>query len=287
MNFIATRNPGDDINIPITINFTVGGTAVFLSDYTVTGANAFTSGSGTLIIPAAQSSAQMVITPVADVFFEPNETIILTPTAQPGVWAVGTGLPWSGTITNDDTGSVTTLTFVSNGDTNGLFHWLGTSLGTVAWSNPAGGSLLAALASSVAVGAVALLSNRVIDEFYTSTIPNQWIAWDLKAGNQLGVSKYTLRSRSAPQHFLRNWVLEGTNTVSTFDVAGLNAATWAAIDTRNNDATLTTASQYYTLTVNGSTAAYRYLRLRQTGVNSDGDNYLTLGEIEFYGNYTP
>jgi hypothetical protein len=102
----------------------------------------------------------------------------------------------------------------------------------------------------------------------------------------MAVDRYTIRSRNLDGTNLpRNWVLEGTNVASAFTVAAMNAATWTAIDTRTADATLTTASQYYTLIKNGSAAQFRYLRFRQTAINSSSSNFLTGGEFEFYGTY--
>jgi hypothetical protein len=102
MLFTATRRPGDDTNLPITINFTVGGTATYPTDYTVTGAATFTATNGSLIIPIGQTFASMTLTPIADLVFEADETIVLTPQAQSGAWSIGSGLPLQGTILNDD-----------------------------------------------------------------------------------------------------------------------------------------------------------------------------------------
>ena len=180
----------------------------------------------------------------------------------------------------------TTLTYASDGDANGLFYFLGTNLGTTAFSNPAGGALLSVLASSTDNGNAGMLSDRVGSNFYTSAAPNQWVAWDLGTGHTMAITQYTIRNRNFDtNHLPRNWVLEGTNAVATFDVAGLDAATWTAIDGRTNDATLTATNQYYTLTINGSGSAYRYLRFRQNGPNSLGSGYLTIGEFETYGVY--
>jgi Concanavalin A-like lectin/glucanases superfamily len=101
ITFTATRSPGDDINVPLTINFVVGGSATFPTDYTVSGADTFNAAAGMLTIPAAQMSASLLVTPVADLTIESNETIVLTPQPQPGVWVTGT-LNWTGTIIDDD-----------------------------------------------------------------------------------------------------------------------------------------------------------------------------------------
>lgn len=172
---------------------------------------------------------------------------------------------------------------VSDGDTNGVVSYLGTNGLKSAFTNPSG-AILPTIASSSGSGTPANLTNRTNDEWFTSNAAGSWVAFDLGTG--ISVSNYTLRARSSAASALpRNWVLEGTNSVSSFDITGVNAAIWTAIDTRTSDATLTAASQYYTLTANGSTLDYRYLRLRITGPDSSGTNFLTLNEIEFYGTY--
>jgi hypothetical protein len=175
------------------------------------------------------------------------------------------------------------LAYVSNGDTNGLFYYLGTSgLTTTIYTNPIPGTIAAA-ASSIGAGTLSNLADRTTSEIYTSPTPNSWFAFNL-GSRSMSISRYTLRSRSADALFMpRNWVLEGTNSVATFDIAGLNAATWTTIDARANDTTLTASIQYYTLIANGSTTPFQYLRIRSTGLDSSNNNYLILSEIEFYG----
>jgi hypothetical protein len=103
MNFTATRASGDSTAFPLTISFTVGGTATYNVDYTVSGAASFSTTVGSVTIGIGQTSATMVMTPVPDSTPEADETIILTPIASPGVFVIGSGSNWTGTITNDDT----------------------------------------------------------------------------------------------------------------------------------------------------------------------------------------
>jgi hypothetical protein len=174
------------------------------------------------------------------------------------------------------------LSYVSNGDINGLFYYLGTNALTTTYTNPIPGTIPAA-ASTIEAGSLVNLADRIINEVYTNSVANSWFAFKLGTWS-ISITRYTLRSRSVDNnHLPRNWVLEGTNAVSTFDVAGLNAASWTTIDTRSGDATLTVANQYYTLVANGSSTSFQYMRIRNTGLNSSSSNYLILGEIEFYG----
>ena len=87
---------------PLTVNFSVGGTAVFDTDYTQTGAATFTVSSGTVTIPAGSSTATVTLDPTTDITVEPNETVILT-VISGASYDIGTPASASGTITNDDT----------------------------------------------------------------------------------------------------------------------------------------------------------------------------------------
>ena len=86
---------------PLTVNFTIGGTATFNTDYTQTRAATFVPPNGTVTFGAGNSTATVTVDPSADITSEPDETVILT-------LATGTGYnviePSSatGTITNDD-----------------------------------------------------------------------------------------------------------------------------------------------------------------------------------------
>lgn len=65
---------------PLTINFTIGGTADPTSDYTQSGANTFNTGTltGTVIIPIGSLTKDVVITSSNDALVEGSETVILT-----------------------------------------------------------------------------------------------------------------------------------------------------------------------------------------------------------------
>ncbi len=73
--FMASTPPANDL----VINFSVSGTSIFNEDYVyVRGANNFSATSGTITIPAGQTSASLVLQATADPIAEPDETIILT-----------------------------------------------------------------------------------------------------------------------------------------------------------------------------------------------------------------
>src|SRR5207248_646459 len=89
----------------LTVNFTVGGTATFSSDYTQSGAASFTAGAGTVTFGLGSSTATVTLTTVPDSTVEPDETAILTVTSGSG-YSVGSPSAATGTITNDDSSAV-------------------------------------------------------------------------------------------------------------------------------------------------------------------------------------
>jgi CHRD domain/Ig-like domain CHU_C associated/Calx-beta domain len=99
----------------MTINFAVGGTATFTTDYTQTGAAGFTASTGSVVIPSGSNSASVTITPVADATLEPNETVVLTIDTGTG-YDAGSPSVGTGTITNDDIVNVNPLVVIVGGN---------------------------------------------------------------------------------------------------------------------------------------------------------------------------
>ncbi|WP_013334240.1 Calx-beta domain-containing protein [Gloeothece verrucosa] len=85
----------------LTVNFGVGGSATFNSDYTSSGAASFTSTSGTVTFAANSSTATVTIDPTSDTTIETNETVALTLSSSAN-YTVGTTSAVTGTIINDD-----------------------------------------------------------------------------------------------------------------------------------------------------------------------------------------
>jgi hypothetical protein len=89
---------------PLTVNFSVGGTANFgasPNDYTETGATTFSSSSGSVTFGPGSSTATVTVDPEADTTVEGDETVILSLTSGAG-YNVGSPSSATGTITNDD-----------------------------------------------------------------------------------------------------------------------------------------------------------------------------------------
>src|SRR5258706_7619773 len=104
-NLVYTFTRNGVISGPLTVNFSVGGTANFgvsPNDYTQTGATSFTPTSGTVSFAAGSSTATVTVDPEADSTVEPDETVILGVTSGAG-YNVAPPTSATGTITNDDT----------------------------------------------------------------------------------------------------------------------------------------------------------------------------------------
>ena len=87
----------------LTVNFSVGGTATFATDYTQSDATTFSATSGMVTFGAGISTKTVTIDPTPDLLFEPNETVILTVTSGAGYNPASPSAA-TGTINNDDAG---------------------------------------------------------------------------------------------------------------------------------------------------------------------------------------
>lgn len=190
------------------------------------------------------------------------------------VEAAGSGAPGGN---NTSTTTTKTLTYATDGDANGLCYWVGTNYGIEAWANPHTVGRLAVSSTSIEAGyssGIQTLVDRANSDFFTMNFTNQRISIALQPGYTLAPDRYSIKSGG--DDYPRSWKLQGSN----------DGATWVDLDTQSNNATLTAAQQWLSLTVNNVStgSGYRYLGILQTGVGSAGRNYFRLSEIEFYGN---
>jgi uncharacterized repeat protein (TIGR01451 family) len=100
-NLVYTFTRNGVTSSDLTVNFTIGGTATFNTDYTQVGAATFVPPNGTVQFSAGNSTATVTVNPTADMTSEPDETVILTVAAGTG-YNVGTPSSATGTILNDD-----------------------------------------------------------------------------------------------------------------------------------------------------------------------------------------
>ena len=109
--------------------------------------------------------------------------------------------------------------------------------------------------------------------FFTNNEPDSWIKFDFKERKVL-LDRYTLKTHNWPEgpSNLKNWVLEVSDDDNNF----------IPIDRQENCDLLNGKLKTATFEVSPSTPA-RFVRLRQTGKNWFGDNFLYLNQIEFSG----
>jgi Ca2+-binding RTX toxin-like protein len=122
-NLVYTFTRNGVITGGLTVNFTVGGTATFNTDYTQTGAATFTASTGTVSFAPGSSTATVTVDPTADGAAEGNETVILTLAAGTGYNVVSPNSA-TGTIVNDDTEvsvTVSPSSVLEDGPTNMVY----------------------------------------------------------------------------------------------------------------------------------------------------------------------
>jgi hypothetical protein len=106
-----TRATTAALSQPLLVDLAVGGTAMFGIDYTVSGANSFTSLMASVIIPANSISVTFTLNSVLDAEVEPDETVVLTIIPTAGI-SSGTGsVVW--VILNDDSAPLLSTTFIT------------------------------------------------------------------------------------------------------------------------------------------------------------------------------
>jgi uncharacterized repeat protein (TIGR01451 family) len=139
--FTFTRGSGGNPAAPLTITYSVGGTATNNIDY-----NHIT---GSVTIPANQTTATVTIVPILDALVEGDETVILTVTPAPASYAVGTSATAMVTIVDAPTPAVsvaaTTPSASEVGPVNGVFTFM----------RGPGGNPAAAMTVSYSVGGTA------------------------------------------------------------------------------------------------------------------------------------
>jgi HYR domain/Domain of unknown function DUF11/Calx-beta domain len=112
---------------PLTVSFTIGGTAAFTSDYTQSGAATFDGSTGTVLIGDGNTMATVTLTPVDDVKVEGAETVSLTLSASPN-YDIGTPGAVTGSIVDNDTATIALASASSNAPEQTTPHNVGVTL---------------------------------------------------------------------------------------------------------------------------------------------------------------
>ncbi|OUL28777.1 hypothetical protein [Nostoc sp. 106C] len=168
-----------------------------------------------------------------------------------------------------------TLSYVSDGDTNGVFYYLGTSKGTQGWINPHNsGALEISMSSKLAGFDTTIMESRVVDrhptdQIATNNVPDGYIDIDLKTA-RLKLKDYTVLGRNWSDNHPFHWLVKGSN----------DQTMWTTLQDRNGAALIQNTWDHED--VNSSTA-YRYFRFQQVGINASSQYYFCIGGLELYG----
>ncbi|MBX2997357.1 MAG: pullulanase-type alpha-1,6-glucosidase [Caldilineaceae bacterium] len=162
---------------PMTVNFAVGGTAIFGNDYSQSGADSFSASSGAVTIPAGSGTVTVTVEPFADSLVELDETVILTVTSGAG-YRMGAPASATGTILNDDSAGVTvddvTLYEGQSGTTDFVFTITLTnpvaSTVFVPWTTGDGTALVSDNDYNPASGGVTFPANLAASQTVTITV---------------------------------------------------------------------------------------------------------------------
>lgn len=109
---------------------------------------------------------------------------------------------------------------------------------------------------------------------------NSWFKYDFKDKKVRPIC-YSIRTHHISGKnncHLQHWLIEGSNTDRDDD--------WKILDSRNNITALNDANRICKFEFKEkleSSQSFRYLRLRQTGVNTSGGHHLNISALEYFG----
>lgn len=114
----------------------------------------------------------------------------------------------------------------------------------------------------------------------SDNMENSYLSYDF-INRRVLPTHYSIRSRhdggdTPHNNNLQTWVIEGSNTGSD----------WVVLDSPETNNYLDGVNASHTFNIqerNGSLIGFRFLRIRQTGLNTQNANYLTISALEFFG----
>ena len=123
--------------------------------------------------------------------------------------------------------------------------------------------------------AVNVLNPGTSTWFASKNEPDSWICYDFK-DSRVSPTSYSVRSyKTVPgSHHLKSWVFE----------ASKDGAEWTVIDRRDNNDELNDKHVIRNFRISPTPSeSFRFIRLRQTGKNHKGKDFLTLTALEIFG----
>ena len=114
--------------------------------------------------------------------------------------------------------------------------------------------------------------------FISANEPNSWLCFDFK-DHQVILTEYTIKTSCLFEKNMRHprsWVIEGSNDNNS----------WEILDEQKDCSEINGKSITHTFSVNNQELKkFKMIRLRATGPNWDGSNYLLIESFEIYGRY--
>ncbi|MCZ8243753.1 MAG: hypothetical protein O9323_18840, partial [Microcystis sp. LE19-131.1A] len=309
-NLVYTFTRSGVTTNPLTVNYTLGGTATLNTDYTRTGTN------NTVTFAAGSSTATVTVDPTADTTVESNETVILTLAAGTG-YTIGTTNAVTGTITNDDFPSITLAVSPSSvtedGTTNLVYTFTRTGSTTSALTanytvggTATNGTDYTSIPTSVTFAANSSTATVTVDPTADTTVESdETVILTLTSGTGYTVGTTTpvtgtITNDDFPSITLAvspSSVTEDgtTNLVYTFTRSGVTTNpltvnySISGTATLNTDYTRTGTTNTVTFAANSSTATVTVDPTADTTVESDETVILTLASGTGYtiGTTTP
>jgi hypothetical protein len=217
--YTFSRDANASLNKPLTVNYTVAGTATLGSDYTgIAAAPAIKS----VTFAAGATTTSVTVDPTADTTIEPDETVALTLAAGTG-YTIGTTAAVVGTILNEDWPLITlavapttgvqedgtanlVFTFSRTGPTTSALTVNYTVAGTATLGTDFTGIAATPATKTITFAAGASTATVTVDPTADTTIePDETVALTLAAG-----TGYTIGTTAAVGATLRNDDVIGT-----------------------------------------------------------------------------
>ncbi|WP_301951271.1 beta strand repeat-containing protein, partial [Microcystis aeruginosa] len=247
---------GDTTN-PLTVNYSIGGTATNGSDYTLLPTS--------VIFEANSAIATVMVDPTADTTVENNETVALTLAAGTG-YIIGTTNAVTGTITNDDTSvtlAVSPASVTEDGTTNLIYTFtrsgVTTNSLTVNYSisgTATNGNDYTSIPTSVTFAANATTATVTVDPTADTTVEtDETVALTLAAG-----TGYTIGTPDAV-----------TGTITNDDLPSITLAISPSSVTEDG-----TSNLIYTFTRTGDTTNPLTVNYTVEGTATNGNDYTLL-----------
>ena len=114
-------------------------------------------------------------------------------------------------------------------------------------------------------------------DFYSGDEPNSWICYDF-GGQRVAPTSYSIRSKNdgPGSAHPRSWVLEVSNDGSE--------GSWEVVDSREDNNELNDKHVIRNFEISAPpSGAFRFVRLRLTGENHFGKDYLSINALELFG----